>query len=40
MLTLDQAIQNLDQKGFLNLEIPKGIDLVEEINKLRKEKTR
>ena len=38
MLTLDQAIQNLDQKGFLNLEIPKGIDLVEEINKLRKEK--
>lgn len=38
MLTLDQAIQNLDQKGFLNLEIPKGIDLVEEINKLKKEK--
>ena len=38
MLTLDQAIENLDKKGYLNLEIPKGIDLVEEINKLRKEK--
>ena len=38
MLTLDQAIQNLDKKGYLNVEIPQGIDLVEEINKLRKEK--
>ncbi len=38
MLTLDQAIENLDKKGYLNLEIPQGIDLVEEINKLRKEK--
>lgn len=38
MLTLDQAIENLDKKGYLNVEIPKGIDLVEEINKLRKEK--
>ncbi|MBS7333677.1 MAG: quinolinate synthase NadA [Weeksellaceae bacterium] len=38
MLTLDQAIENLDKKGYLNIEIPQGIDLVEEINKLRKEK--
>ena len=38
MLTLDQAIEYLDKKGYLNVEIPKGIDLVEEINKLRKEK--
>ena len=32
MLTLDQAIENLDKKGYLNVEIPQGIDLVEEIN--------
>lgn len=38
MLTLDQAIENLDKKGYLNVEIPQGINLVEEINKLRKEK--
>lgn len=38
MNTLEQAIDKLGQKGYLNLEIPEGINLVEEINKLRKEK--
>lgn len=38
MNTLEQAIEKIEQKGYLPLEIPQGIDLVEEINKLRKEK--
>ncbi|MDL2215217.1 quinolinate synthase NadA [Dysgonomonas sp. OttesenSCG-928-M03] len=38
MSTLEKAIETLPVKGYLNLEIPKGIDLVEEINRLRKEK--
>ena len=38
MNTLEQATKNLETKGFLDLEIPKGINLVEEINRLRKEK--
>ena len=36
--TLEKAIELLPVKGYLDLEIPKGIDLVEEINRLRKEK--
>lgn len=35
---LGQAKQNLKIKGFLDLEIPKGINLIDEINRLRKEK--
>jgi len=38
MNTLEQAIEKLDYKGYLDVEIPKGIDLIAEINKLRKEK--
>lgn len=38
MSTLEKAIERLYQKGYLDLEIPKGVNLVEEINKLRKEK--
>lgn len=36
--TLEKAIELLPVKGYLDLEIPTGIDLVEEINRLRKEK--
>ena len=38
MNTLEQAIEKLDYKGYLDIEIPKGTDLIDEINKLRKEK--
>lgn len=38
MSRLEEAIQKLESKGYLDMEIPKGIDLIEEINKLRKEK--
>ncbi|WP_165021820.1 quinolinate synthase NadA [Dysgonomonas sp. ZJ279] len=38
MSTLEKAIETLSTRGFLNMEIPKGINLIEEINKLRKEK--
>lgn len=38
MNTLEQAIEKLDYKGYLDVEIPKGTDLIAEINKLRKEK--
>lgn len=38
MSTLEKAIEKLSQKGYLDLDIPKGLNLVEEINKLRKEK--
>lgn len=38
MNTLEQAIEKLDYKGYLDVEIPKGTDLIVEINKLRKEK--
>ena len=38
LVQLDDAIKNLSQKGYLDLEIPKGIDLVAEIDKLRNEK--
>ena len=38
MLTLENATSTLHQNGFLDLEIPEGIDLIEEINRMRKEK--
>jgi quinolinate synthetase complex, A subunit len=38
MTVLDKAVESLSTKGYLNIAIPKGIDLVEEINKMRKEK--
>lgn len=38
MNTLEQAIEKLDYKGYLDVEIPKGTDLIAEINKLCKEK--
>ncbi|MBB4035913.1 quinolinate synthase [Dysgonomonas hofstadii] len=38
MTLLEKAIDRLPDKGYLNLEIPKGINLVEEINRMRKEK--
>lgn len=38
MSTLEKAIANLSTKGFLDIEIPKGIDLIKEIDRLRKEK--
>jgi quinolinate synthase len=38
MNDLEKASQNLEEKGFLDIETPGGIDFVAEINKLRKEK--
>ena len=38
MTMLEKAVAALPIKGYLNMEIPKGINLVEEINKMRKEK--
>lgn len=38
MATLEKAKLNLIEKGYLDMDIPKGINLVEEINRLRKEK--
>ncbi len=35
---LEVAKENLNQKGFLDLPVPQGIDLVDEINRLKKEK--
>ncbi|HEY3404930.1 MAG TPA: quinolinate synthase NadA [Ohtaekwangia sp.] len=35
---LGKATQNLQQKGFLNITVDKNLDLVAEINRLRKEK--
>lgn len=35
---LEPAIQNLTNKGYLDLKIPVGIDLVDEIKKMRKDK--
>lgn len=37
-MELEEAKANLNKRGFLDVMIPKDIDLVEEINKLRKEK--
>lgn len=38
MTTFDKAVELLPLKGYLSMEIPKGIDLIEEINRMRKEK--
>lgn len=38
MSTLEKAITNLPNKGYLDIEIPIGINLIEEINRIRKEK--
>lgn len=38
MTVLEKASKNLEKKGFLDIKTPKGIDFVEEINKLGKEK--
>lgn len=38
LVQLDDAIKTLSLKGYLDLEIDKDINLIEEINKLRKEK--
>ncbi len=38
MSTLEKTIENLPIKGYLDIEIPKGLDLIEEINRIRKEK--
>lgn len=38
MSTLEKAIALLPTNGFLKIEVPEGIDLIEEINRLRKEK--
>jgi quinolinate synthase len=37
-LTSAEVMKRLDQKGFLDLEIPEGLDLVAEIKRLKKEK--
>ncbi len=37
-MDLTQAVNSLPVKGYLNVEIPEGIDLIAEINRLRKEK--
>lgn len=37
-LTYAEVVKRLDQKGFLDLEIPEGLDLVAEIKRLKKEK--
>ncbi|MDH6355244.1 quinolinate synthase [Dysgonomonas sp. PH5-45] len=38
MSTLQKAIENLKVKGYLDMPIPEGTNLVEEINRMRKEK--
>lgn len=38
MSTLEKAIAELPVKGYLDMEIPKGINLIDEINRMRKEK--
>ncbi len=37
-MTLNKAIQELPKKGYLDLPLPENLNLVEEINRLRKEK--
>lgn len=37
-MTLDQAVKTLPIRGFLDVSIPEGIDLVAEINRMREEK--
>lgn len=36
--TIEEAIKNVEKTGFIDVAIPKEIDLVAEINKLKKEK--
>jgi len=38
MSTLEKAIGNLQIKGYLDIEIPQGVDLVKEINQMRTDK--
>ena len=38
MALLENAIASLPERGYLNMEIPKGVDLIEEISRMRKEK--
>ena len=38
MNTIEQATKQLITKGFMDMKIPEGIDLVAEINRMRKEK--
>lgn len=38
MLSFEDAVRQLQKKGYLDIEIPKSTDLVDEINRLRKEK--
>ncbi len=38
MTNLEKAIASLPTKGYLNMDIPKGLNLVDEINRMRKEK--
>ena len=38
MSTIEKAIASLPLKGYLDVDVPKGTDLVEEINRMRKEK--
>lgn len=38
MTMLEKAVKALPEKGYLNMAIPNGINLIEEINKMRKEK--
>ncbi|TWP27748.1 quinolinate synthase NadA [Apibacter muscae] len=38
MPTLNNAIESLNEKGYLNLKVPENLDLVKEIQKLKKEK--
>ena len=35
---LEEATEKLEKKGFIDIEIPEGIDLIAEINRMRKEK--
>lgn len=37
-LTSNEVTRRLGQKGYLDFEIPKGLDLVAEIKRLKKEK--
>ena len=38
MSTVEKAINDLSRVGYLDIELPEGLDLVDAINKLRKEK--
>ncbi len=37
-MKINQAVKHLNEKGFLDIPIPENIDLINEINRLRKEK--